>query len=519
MPLPIQRGTGPQQVLPLCRSWELHDTASSRAIEARALAAEPHGALMRRAASSVARWVTAIAPHAQRIWLACGPGGNGGDGLHAAAMLARRGRQVSVSLHGDAGRLPADAAAGLRAAIDAGVPVTDRAPAIAGLDAAVDALLGLGGSRPPTGAVLEGVQALQRVRAPVLAIDLPTGLHAQTGACLGEQVVRARATLSLLTLKPGLFTGLGRELAGDIWFDDLGVTAKASERPAARLYAPGDAARRSGVMHGAHKGSFGDTIVIGGAPGMAGALSLAAQAALGAGSGRTFAVPLDSSAPLRHESRPELLWRPATALAEPGWWTASTVVCGCGGGEAVAMQLPALLRQAERLVLDADALNALSRDEHLREMLQARASRGLATVLTPHPLEAARLLGCTTAEVQSDRLSAASQLAGELQATVVLKGSGTVICTPGLLTAINGTGGPALASGGTGDVLAGWLGGRWSRRRAESLPAPELAHAVAQETVWLHGRAADAADVGAATARAQDLIDHMRQQAAVQALP
>jgi len=434
-------------------------------------------------------------------------------------MLARQGRQVSASLHGDAGRLPADTAAGLRAAIDAGVPITDRAPAVDGLDAAVDALLGLGSNRPPAGAVLEGVLALQRVRTPVLAIDLPTGLESQTGACLGEQVVRARATLSLLTLKPGLFTGMGRELAGDIWFDDLGVTAEASERPAAQLYVAGAATGGSGVAHGGHKGAVGDTAVIGGAPGMAGALSLAAQAALGAGSGRTIAVPLDSSAPLRHESRPELLWRQATALAEPGWWTAATVVCGCGGGEAVAPLLPRLLQQAERLVLDADALNALSRDERLREMLQARARRGMATVLTPHPLEAARLLGCSTAEVQSDRLRAASQLACELQATVVLKGSGTVICTPGLLTGINGTGGPALASGGTGDVLAGWLGGCWSRRRAEGLPAPVLAHAVAQEAVWLHGLAADAADVGAGTARAQDLIDHMRQQPAVRALP
>jgi hydroxyethylthiazole kinase-like uncharacterized protein yjeF len=516
---PNQRQAGPKPVLPVCRPWELHDTTTSRAIEARALAAEPHGALMRRAGQSVARWVVALAPHAQRIWLACGPGGNGGDGLHAAAMLARQRRHVMVSLHGDAQRLPADAAAGLRVALDAGVAVTDRAPAAAGLDAAVDALLGLGASRPPAGAVLDGVLALQRVRAPVLAIDLPTGLHAETGACLGEQAVRVRATLSLLTLKPGLFTGQGRELAGEIWFDDLGVTATVPERPSALLYAPATATGHASVSHGAHKGSFGDTVVIGGAPGMAGALDLAAQAALGAGSGRTIAVPLDATAPLRHEGRPEVLWRPAASLAEPGWWETATVVCGCGGDEAVATQLPLLLRRAGRLVLDADALNAVSRDGRLREMLRARAGRGLATVLTPHPLEAARLLDCITAEVQVDRLRAASELARELQATIVLKGSGTVICTPGQMTGINGTGGPALASGGTGDVLAGWLGGRWSRRRTEGLPAQELAHAVAQEAVWLHGRAADPADGAVGTARAQDLIEHMRQQATKRALP
>ena len=500
-------------MLPARHAWALHDIAASRAIEGRALVAEPDGALMRRAGASVARWVAAIAPHARRIWVACGPGGNGGDGLHAAALLARQGRRVSVSLYADAARLPADAAAGLRAALDAGVPVTDHAPADADEDIAVDALLGMGSRRAPDGAVLAGVHALQHASAPVLAVDLPTGLHADTGAALGEPFVRARATLSLLTLKPGLFTGMGRELAGELWFDDLGIVATALEAPVARLYAPAPAALPGGVVHGAHKGAFGDTVVVGGASGMAGALSLAAQAALGAGSGRTIAVPLDPTAPLRHDGRPELLWRPAAALADAGWWASATIVCGCGGGEAVDALLPRLLEQAIRLVLDADALNALARNERLRAGLRARARQGLATVLTPHPLEAARLLGVNTAEVQAHRLRAATQLAHELQATVVLKGSGTVVCTPGLQAGINSTGGPALATGGTGDVLAGWLGGRWSRRRAEGPTAPALAHEIAQEAVWLHGQAAEPADVADGTVRAQELIDRMRHQA------
>lgn len=516
---PPSGAAGPRRVLPARHAWALHDTATSRAIEARALAAEPGGALMRRAATSVARWVAAVAPHAQHFWVACGPGGNGGDGLHAAALLARQGRRVSVSLHADAARLPADAAAGLRAALDAGVPVTDRAPYAAGADVAIDALLGLGSRRVPDGAVLDGVRALRHTGAPVLAIDLPTGLHADTGAAPGEMVVRAHATLSLLTLKPGLFTGMGRELAGEIWFDDLGIAPIASEPPVASLYAPAAPVGPGGVAHSAHKGSFGDTVVVGGAPGMAGALGLAAQAALGAGSGRTIAVPLDADTPLRHDGRPELLWRPASALADAGWWAAATVVCGCGGGEAVDALLPLLLAQAARLVLDADALNALTRDERLRAGLQARARQGRATVLTPHPLEAARLLGVVAADVQADRLSAAAQLARDLQATVVLKGSGTVVCTPELPTGINGTGGPALASGGTGDVLAGWLGGRWSRRRDEGPTARAVAHAVAQEAVWLHGQAADPADGAEGTVRAQELIDRMRHLAARPALP
>jgi NAD(P)H-hydrate repair Nnr-like enzyme with NAD(P)H-hydrate dehydratase domain len=147
-----------------------------------------------------------------------------------------------------------------------------------------------------------------------------------------------------------------------------------------------------------------------------------------------------------------------------------------------------------------------------------RARHGLASILTPHPLEAARLLRVATREVQADRLRAAARLAGELQATIVLKGSGTVVCTPGLATGINSTGGPALASGGTGDVLAGWLGGRWSRRRGEVPAAHESAHAVAQQTVWLHGAAAEPGTVRGDTVRAQDLIDRMRHLAA-QPLP
>ena len=506
-------------MLPTRHAWALHDTTVSRAIEARALAAEPGGALMRRAGASVARWLAAVAPHAQHIWVACGPGGNGGDGLHAAALLARQGRRVSVSLHADAARLPADAAAGLRAALDARVPVTDHAPAGPVADIAIDALLGLGNRRAPEGAVLAGLRALQRTGTPVLAVDLPTGLHADTGAALGELFVRARATLSLLTLKPGLFTGMGRELAGELWFDDLGIDATDLDPPVARLYAPTTPAGPGGVAHGAHKGSFGDTVVVGGAPGMAGALSLAAQAALGAGSGRTIAVPLDPAAPLRHDGRPELLWRPAAVLADAGGWASATVVCGCGGGEAVDDLLPRLLEQAIRLVLDADALNALARSERLRAGLRARARQGRATVLTPHPLEAARLLGVHTAEVQAHRLRAATQLACDLQATVVLKGSGTVVCSPGLPTGINSTGGPALASGGTGDVLAGWLGGCWSRRRAEGPTAMTLAHEVAPAAGWLHGRAAEPADEAEGTVRAQDLIARMRHQATQPASP
>ncbi len=501
---------GPRPALRCAQDLPAYDVQTSRAIEARALAAEPGGALMQRAGGAVARWVAALAPHARRLWIACGPGGNGGDGLHAAAALARQGRQVLVSLHAEADRLSADARCGLQAAMAAGARVGEAAPAQA-VDVAVDALLGIGSRRQPEGRVLAGLQALQGAQTPVLAVDLPTGLAADSGHSDRDAVVRARATLALLTLKPGLFTGTGRDVAGEIWFDDLGIRPQAGDLPAACVIGPRTwpAIAGAGLTHGAHKGTHGDTVVVGGATGMRGALRLAAHAALGAGAGRCHALALDTGAPLHDDTRPEVLWSPLGALGDLAWWRDATVVFGCGGGRSVEAVLATLLGQAQRLVLDADALNAVASAPAARAMLRSRAERGFATVLTPHPLEAARLLGCSAAEVQADRLRAARHLAEEFSATVVLKGSGTAVCTPGLPAALNPTGGPALAVGGTGDVLAGWLGGRWARRRAEPVPPATLAHRVACEVVWLHGAAAQG-PTAPGSVRALDLIDAMR---------
>jgi hydroxyethylthiazole kinase-like uncharacterized protein yjeF len=169
------------------------------------------------------------------------------------------------------------------------------------------------------------------------------------------------------------------------------------------------------------------------------------------------------------------------------------VVCGCGGGDAVHRLVPELLHRARRLVLDADALNAISSDSSLAAQAAARASRGAATVLTPHPLEAARLLKLTTADVQADRLGCARQLAERFGAVVVLKGSGSVIAAPASPVAINPTGNARLASAGTGDVLAGWLGGCWSTNPEASTAA---AWKAAAGSAWLHGRAVEALPTG-----------------------
>jgi ADP-dependent NAD(P)H-hydrate dehydratase / NAD(P)H-hydrate epimerase len=183
----------------------------------------------------------------------------------------------------------------------------------------------------------------------------------------------------------------------------------------------------------------------------------------------------------------------------------TTVVCGCGGGDAVRPPLPRLLGGARRLVLDADALNALAHDSSLATLLRARSARGLATVLTPHPLEAARLLGCTTAQLQADRLHAAAELADRFACCVVLKGSGSVIAAPSQAPRINSTGNAALASAGTGDVLAGWLGGRWAQQPGGDEAA--IAFLAARHAVAEHGAAAEPQPKSAL--RAGDLIERL----------
>jgi hydroxyethylthiazole kinase-like uncharacterized protein yjeF len=491
---------GPVFVAPDRGPWPLHDAAASRAAEAAALAgAAPH-ALMQQAGLAVARLALATAPHARTITVWAGPGNNGGDGLVAARHLHGAGKAVRVLLLGDERRLPADAAQALSVARDAGVAITAALDDIAGMpaDLAVDALLGLGTRRAPEGHIAAAIGRLNGGPAPVLAVDLPSGLHPDTGQPLGGMAVCAAATLSLLTLKPGLFTAAGRDHAGTVWLDTLGAVAGGTT---ATLAGP---PAWPGRAHAAHKGSFGDVAVVGGAPGMTGAAWLAARAALAAGAGRVHASLLDVQAPLLDAARPELMGRSRWWLSPPDVLAATTVVCGCGGGSLVREALPPLLSHAGRLVLDADALNAIAADSLLQSLLRARAGRGRPTVLTPHPLEAARLLAVKTADVQGDRVAAATRLAVRFGAVVVLKGSGTVIAAPGALPAINPTGNALLATAGTGDVLAGWTAGLW----AQHGQAFEAAVAAA----WQHGHAADtAAAAGQRTPlRAADLIEAMR---------
>lgn len=483
----------------------LHGVTASRAIERQAQAALPAHTLMRRAGLAVARLGLAVAPHAGRVWITCGPGNNGGDGLEAAITLRQAGREVRVTLIGDAAALPPDAADAMQRAQAAGVEIGDAgAPPLQAHDLAIDALLGLGASRAPQALLAATIVELNALPCPVLAVDVPSGLNSQTGQPLGEACIRAAHTVALLTLKPGLFTGQGRDLAGEVWFDDLGADGS-TQAPDAWLTGV-DAAKsiHKRRLHAQHKGSFGDLAVVGGAPGMTGAALLAARAAHAAGAGRVYVDLLDAegAALTLDVARPELMFRHAWWQGAPAVIAAATVVCGCGGGDAVRAALPRLLGLATRLVLDADALNAIASDEALQTQLSARVARGHATVLTPHPLEAARLLGSTAREVQADRLQAAKTLADRFGCVVLLKGSGSIIAAPGHAPNTNPTGNASLATAGTGDVLAGWLGGLW----AQSGHA-DTACQIAAAATYAHGAAADAA--GVSPLRAADLIEVM----------
>lgn len=492
-----------QKILPNPAACPLFKAGSSRSIEAAAQMGLPAHMLMERAGLSVAKLALALQPEGQGvIWIACGPGNNGGDGLVAARLLQSCGRTVRVSLI-DADRpAPPDAQAALQAAQQAGVVITHQPDAPLRVALAIDALLGLGLSRAPGTQMADAINRMNALNATRLAVDMPSGLMADNGSLTGPHALLAQYTLALLTLKPGLFTAQGRAHCGEIWFDDLGVLSKIAP-DALLLGADCMAGWRQPRNPTHHKGSQGDVLVLGGANGMLGAARLAGRAALAAGAGRVYLHLLDPRATESDPQRAELMqWSAERWTGSPAWQE-MTVVCGCGGGGSseLAAYLSMLLSQARRLVLDADGLNTVAADAHLRSLLSQRAAQGRATILTPHPLEAARLLGSDSASVQADRLTAAQILAEQFACTVILKGSGSLIATPGRTLSINASGSAALASAGTGDVLAGWLGGLWAQR-----PQADP-HTLADAACFWHGQAGETQAAG--PLRAANLVERM----------
>lgn len=465
----------------------LYSVESIRKVERSAAIALGDDVLMQRAGAASTRFALALLGERRKlpVLLVAGPGNNGGDALETATGLCEAGIDALV-LH-LAGSAPAstETTQALLRAQASGARFIDTLPEQTRLGLVVDGLFGIGLTRPLQGRHAEIARRLDSFGCPVLSLDVPSGLDADTGAVVGtgddRVAVSATHTITFIGNKPGLHTCDGRDHAGSVCVDDLGIASQEFPAPTARLNGshlfPSElkAMRRP---QNSHKGSFGDVAVLGGAHGMAGAPVLAARAALYAGAGRVFVAALDPG--LSYDSlHPELMFRDAGSFDFNG----RTVVAGPGMGEAPTAErlLAKLVASASPMVIDADALNRLSGDAEL----QARvAQRRAQTILTPHPLEAARLLGVTAAVVQADRIEAARELAGRFNATVVLKGSGTVIAGNASHTvAINTTGNPGLATGGTGDVLSGVCGAL--------LAQDWSALAAALCAVWIHGAAAD----------------------------
>jgi hydroxyethylthiazole kinase-like uncharacterized protein yjeF len=482
------------QILSRTHTWPILGPAQVRQLEPALQAISPTP-LMQSAGLACARLALAVAPHARRVWVAAGPGNNGGDGLEAALHLHQWGKNVVVSLVSSPGPAPLHAQAALQRARQAGVCIQPEVPfewlqLLDAQDLCIDALLGIGATRPLSAELRAGVQAMHNCQAPVLAIDVPTGLNPLSGQWLGSDsggalAVRAEHTLSLIAVQAGLLMGHGRDASGQIWLEKLSDQFSQWHHvvPLARLNAPYAAVPR---RHASHKGSHGDVAVVGGegmavdGMGMRGAAVLAASAALHAGAGRVILSLLSGQA--EGNAPPDVMQREFKRLD----LEKLHVVCGCGGGTAVQAVLPEVLRRSAQLVLDADGLNAVAQEHRLQNALRQRATLPTAlqaTVITPHPLEAARLMGCDTQQVQNDRLKAAQELAERFQCSVVLKGSGTVIAAPGHTPRINITGHGRLAVGGTGDVLAGLVGARM----AQGLSAFHAACAAVAQ----HGQVAD----------------------------
>ncbi len=450
-----------------------------RRIEAAAFAASPAPALMERAGLAAAECARLMLGKGDRVLILAGPGNNGGDAFVVARHLARGWHAVDVVFTGDATRLPPDAAQALDTLGAAGIAPAKNLPGPITHDLIVDGLFGIGLQRDLTGAYADLVARVNASGRPVLALDIPSGLDADTGRVRGV-AIRATRTITFLATKPGLHTLDGPDHCGTIEIADLGLDAAAIAPPSGTLI---DAIDAGSVLpprrRNSHKGSHGDLWILGGAKGMVGAAFLAARAGLLCGAGRVLAGLLDDAAPL-DPLHPELMFRPG--FPDPDLDRAACVVVGPGLGRSAeaAARLDHCIALEIPLLLDADALNLVAASDHREQLV---SHRGRPTILTPHPAEAGRLLGVSTQEVQRDRVGAALALASRFRSAVVLKGTGSVVATPDGRWAINTTGNPGMAVAGMGDVLCGIVG---------ALVAQGAEPAVALRAgVWLHGTAAD----------------------------
>ncbi|MCY4027314.1 MAG: NAD(P)H-hydrate dehydratase [Acidobacteria bacterium] len=502
------------------------DTAQMREADRRTIdeIGIPSIVLMENAGRAVAGAIEArfAAAARGRLALLCGRGSNGGDGLVAARALAERGAAVAIVLLARGEDVRGDARTNLDVARRLGLPVAEAPdeaawqacrPDVAAADLVVDALVGTGLRAPLDGLPATVAADVNAARRPVVAVDLPSGLSADTGACIGASV-DARVTVTLGAPKIPLVVTPAAERAGEMVVADIGIPSRVMDElggPRVELLT-GDVVRAWLPARGrdAHKGDHGRIVVVAGSPGKTGAARLAGTGALRSGAGLvTVATPASCVGPVA--TVPEYM---TAALPETESGTARRTavdvvlalgadVVAVGPGLGVGTEPRALVRAlVERvpgpLVLDADALTALADDPGALALRRDRI-----TVATPHPGEMARLAGTTVGEVQGNRLDAARRFAADHGVHVVLKGARTVIAAPSGSVRVNASGNPGMATGGTGDVLTGAVAA-WLAQAADTEAAMSLA-------VHLHGRAGDlAADrVGETALVAGDVANHL----------
>lgn len=438
-----------------------------------------------------------------RLLVLCGAGNNAGDGYVVARLALEAGRAAEVCALVDPEKLAGDAATAYRDYVEAGGAITSWDGVLAAADAiVVDGLLGTGLDRDVEGRFADAVRAINDCGRPVVALDIPSGLNADSGRVMGV-AVEADVTVTFVGLKSGLLTGRGPALSGDLVFDPLGAPQEVfdlEEACARRL--------RVGLIRkclpdrprDAHKGLSGHVLVIGGGPGMAGAARLAGESALRSGAGLVSVATLQAHVAAITGARPELmaLGVEDEADLENLMGRASVIAIGPGLAktEWSRRMLAIAFDSGLPLVVDADALNLLAGNPRKRQ----------DWVLTPHPGEAARLLGVTTTDIQSDRLTAASQLADRFEAIVVLKGAGSIVRQPDGETWICNHGNPGMAVAGMGDVLTGVVAGIAAQCRDLSLAARcgVLVHALAGDDA--------VAVAGERGLLASDLFPHIRRR-------
>jgi hydroxyethylthiazole kinase-like uncharacterized protein yjeF len=455
----------------------LYLTAQIRTIEQQ----HKSSGLMEQAGLAAAELACALlADSRYSILVLAGPGNNGGDAFVAARYLHQWWHHVTLVFTGNADMLSPEARAAYDTWLASGGKVSGDIPADKTYDLVIDGLFGIGLTRDVDARHAVLITAVNSMAATRLALDMPSGLCADTGRVLGSSF-QADHTITFIALKPGLFTLHGPDIAGQVHLAELGIDTKTTLAPQGWLLnrPPALPAPR---LRNSHKGSYGSVGIIGGNTSMVGAALLTARAALLTGAGRVYAGLLTDDAPGVDMAQPELMLRSVDSLYKLEHLSALAVGPGMGLNSTAETALNQAINHAASLILDADALNLLASRPSLRKTLIKRATNN--TVLTPHPGEAATLLACSNAEIQADRIAAARKIAQEFNAITVLKGCGSVIAIPDGRWFINASGNPGLSSAGMGDVLAGIIASLAAQGMALE-PATLLG-------VHLHGAAADA---------------------------